>query len=467
MARGGTTPASRRGEADSEARTRRHGPDLQRDRRRPRRLLRQPGRPVRPPGDRGLPRRPVAGRRLLGVPRHAAADARTRSCRTSRRASSSSSPRSSSRSRSSSTRSSGPTRRSARSTSGTWPRRRSSPRSRRSRAARPARAGSTTNGSSARPAGPASTGSARTAAAWSGSTGRCARGAARTSSAATCRPPPSAAAGRDHPAPRTLDDTGRIPKTGRGRAHDPQLARRKPTGFRSRCRRRTSCPRADAVGSPDRVAPRSLMTDDPDEVVPVASSPDPDPQDLPVPAGAPPPAPPNRPGASTFTIEGRAAPGLFVVGWLAIAAGARRSSIGGGVRWLGRCSPASSAPGCSSLGPDRRRRQPGDRAPGPRCGVRRAVAVPRVRDRRSPSRSSSAFVVGFVLLAMLGVDARRCRLRSAESSRPVRPLVFIGLDPPARRRHGRPVVGGDGIRRLDRRGRSTTSPSGRRCARCR
>jgi hypothetical protein len=31
--------------------------------------------------------------------------------------------------------------------------------------------------------------------------------------------------------------------------------------------------------------------------------------------GAPPPPP--RPGASTFTIEGRAAPGLFVVGWLA------------------------------------------------------------------------------------------------------------------------------------------------------
>ena len=55
---------------------------------------------------------------------------------------------------------------------------------------RPARAGSTTSGSSARPAGHASTGSAPTAAAWSGSTGRCARGAARTSSAATCRPPP-------------------------------------------------------------------------------------------------------------------------------------------------------------------------------------------------------------------------------------------------------------------------------------
>ena len=33
------------------------------------------------------------------------------------------------------------------------------------------------------------------------------------------------------------------------------------------------------------------------------------------------PAPPARPGAGTFTIEGRAAPGLFVVGWLATLIG--------------------------------------------------------------------------------------------------------------------------------------------------
>jgi membrane protease YdiL (CAAX protease family) len=46
------------------------------------------------------------------------------------------------------------------------------------------------------------------------------------------------------------------------------------------------------------------------------------------------PAPPPRPGASTFTIEGRAAPGLFVVGWLAsilglaiAVAGALSSSV--------------------------------------------------------------------------------------------------------------------------------------------
>jgi uncharacterized protein len=36
---------------------------------------------------------------------------------------------------------------------------------------------------------------------------------------------------------------------------------------------------------------------------------------------ADPPAPPARPGLSTFTIEGRAAPGLFVLGWIATLAG--------------------------------------------------------------------------------------------------------------------------------------------------
>jgi len=41
-----------------------------------------------------------------------------------------------------------------------------------------------------------------------------------------------------------------------------------------------------------------------------------------------PPAPPARPGASVFTIEGRAAPGLFVVGWLAVVLGAGVLFIG-------------------------------------------------------------------------------------------------------------------------------------------
>ena len=55
------------------------------------------------------------------------------------------------------------------------------------------------------------------------------------------------------------------------------------------------------------------MTDDPDP--PTPTDPEASPPVAPDPAiGAPPPA---RPGLGTFTIEGRAAPGLFVLGWLA------------------------------------------------------------------------------------------------------------------------------------------------------
>jgi uncharacterized protein len=40
------------------------------------------------------------------------------------------------------------------------------------------------------------------------------------------------------------------------------------------------------------------------------------------------PPPPVRPGASIFTIEGRSAPGLFVVGWLAVVVGAGTLFVG-------------------------------------------------------------------------------------------------------------------------------------------
>ena len=121
--------------------------------------------------------------------------------------------------------------------------------------ARPAPAASTTSGSSARPAGLGSTGSAPTAA---GSVGL------DWSLCAWCgkdferRDLPAAAHDPDRPRSRSLpgriDETGRIPKTAGGRAHDPQLARSSAGRRPSRCRRRTSCPRADVVGSP--VAPR-------------------------------------------------------------------------------------------------------------------------------------------------------------------------------------------------------------------
>ena len=51
------------------------------------------------------------------------------------------------------------------------------------------------------------------------------------------------------------------------------------------------------------------------------------------PPSSPTPPPPPRPGASIFTIEGRAAPGLFVVGWLA-------SLLGFGVVLIGAIAPS-------------------------------------------------------------------------------------------------------------------------------
>ncbi|HLO34797.1 MAG TPA: CPBP family intramembrane glutamic endopeptidase [Candidatus Deferrimicrobium sp.] len=51
--------------------------------------------------------------------------------------------------------------------------------------------------------------------------------------------------------------------------------------------------------------------------------------------GGPPALPPARPGLSTFTIEGRAAPGLFVVGWLA-------SILGAGILFIGYQAPRSA-----------------------------------------------------------------------------------------------------------------------------
>lgn len=53
------------------------------------------------------------------------------------------------------------------------------------------------------------------------------------------------------------------------------------------------------------------------------------PPDAPVPSGSEaPPDAPYRPGASTFTIEGRSAPALFVVGWLATVVGLGTIAIG-------------------------------------------------------------------------------------------------------------------------------------------
>jgi membrane protease YdiL (CAAX protease family) len=66
----------------------------------------------------------------------------------------------------------------------------------------------------------------------------------------------------------------------------------------------------------------------PDEGPPGSPSPPPDVTAPAPPDPSEPSPPPARPGAGTFTIEGRAAPGLFVLGWLATIVGAGFIAIG-------------------------------------------------------------------------------------------------------------------------------------------
>ena len=100
--------------------------------------------------------------------------------------------------------------------------------------------------------------------------------------------------------------------------------------------------------------------------------------------------PPSRLGASTFTIEGRSAPALFVIGWLGDAprprhdrdrghVAAARPPLASCCRRAGRSLSIGLIAGAGSQGIERRVRG------GP--AVRRPVAVPRLRGRRSRSRS--------------------------------------------------------------------------------
>ena len=304
------------------------------------------------PGDRHLPRHPVDRHRRTGRSGTCSSARTTRSCRTSSRPGSSCSPRSSSSSRSGSTRSSGRTRRSARSGSATWPRRRSSPRSRRSTTARPASGGSTRNGSSARRAGPGSTASAPTARAWSASTGRCARGAARTSSAVTSSRP--ARSSRSRPASRR-------PAACRRRAAQPSP--------RSRPRSRRRSGRAAGL----RALPLRR-----------AAAQDPLPERLTGPAQ---PDRPDRPGRIDIHHRGplRARP---VRARLAGDAARPGRDRGRGDGRVGAATPILLFGGLVvlSVGLVAGAGSPGDRAQGPR-GPRlpRPVAVPRSSRRRSRS----------------------------------------------------------------------------------
>ena len=147
------------------------------------------------------------------------------------------------------------------------------------------------------------------------------------------------------------------------------------------------------------------MTDDPNEGVPglTTPNPEPDPEGRPVPAAASPPVPPNRPGASTFTIEGRASPALFVIGWLASLLGLA-IAIGGALGGSGVLA-LLVGPGLLSLGLiaacgnqafERRARGDAYAGPSPFLVFGTVVAI----------TFFVAFIVGFVLLATIGNEAK-------------------------------------------------------------
>lgn len=129
------------------------------------------------------------------------------------------------------------------------------------------------------------------------------------------------------------------------------------------------------------------------------------------------PAPPARPGASIFTIEGRAAPGLFVVGWLA-------SLIGLGIAVVGYLAGRSaSAPilltlGLAVLGV------------GLVAGAG-AQALDRKARRRDPYTGPSPVLIfaAAIPLALLGaiLVGVLLDLFHADLSQPVRDLLLVGL----------------------------------------
>ena len=124
------------------------------------------------------------------------------------------------------------------------------------------------------------------------------------------------AAGMIQPLPSGNEQTGRIGTPAPGPPAIPAAIQRsvRSRGGASSVRRprRIRCPSGDAAAPrpSDSSSDTSPLAPD----TPIATAPDRPPTRLC-------PAPPSRPGTSTFTIEGRAAPGLFVLGWLATLVG--------------------------------------------------------------------------------------------------------------------------------------------------
>jgi hypothetical protein len=184
------------------------------------------------------------------------------------------------------------------------------------------------------------------------------------------------------------------------------------------------------------------MTDDPNEVVPgpTTPNPEPDPDGRSRARGAVAAGPPNRPGASTFTIEGRASPALFVIGWLASLLGLA-IAIGGALGGSGVLA-LLVGPGLLSLGLiaacgnqafERRARGDAYAGPSPFLVFGTVVAI----------TFFVAFVVGLLLVATIGDET--------DVSAPVGELVsglltaaiFIGTVRLTGRGNGGALLGGD------------------------
>jgi membrane protease YdiL (CAAX protease family) len=120
----------------------------------------------------------------------------------------------------------------------------------------------------------------------------------------------------------------------------------------------------------------------------------------------------NRPGASTFTIEGRASPGLFVIGWVAFVLGIAIMAaglFGASLILFGLVGPGLLSVGlialCGNQAFERRQRGAAYAGPSPFLAFAAMVAV----------TVFLGFIVGFILQATIG--------RGDESYGPVVQLV--------------------------------------------
>ena len=179
--------------------------------------------------------------------------------------------------------------------------------------------------------------------------------------------------------------------------------------------------------------------------------------------GSSPPAPPGatRPGLGTFTIEGRAAPGLFVVGWLATLLGLGIVFVGGAgsvgllVYFVGPLFLATGLiAGAGNQAIERRAHGEAYAGPSPYLVFAAMIAA--------------TYAIGFPVGLVLARGARHGypRVRGPAAGRRAPGARVRRRRPPDGRRDERPVVAGDGLAAS---GRIDPRPTSRRarCSPCR